>query len=227
MTDRMRRGCVTVLLASLVSVAAAGCHSNTDAKQAKKQMTTTKDLDLDQLIGWFGNPYVNSGLPVDDAFRVVESFRGAKGFVAPVNEEIWFGKSYDVALNGASDYAFVFMRVRRDPSGAASACVANLVTQSGEEDGEARRLFGAVKRGEPAPADSDAAKYIRTAQVTRPFAAIVDTEGTSKVIIDEPPRFIRQTPDRVLLIQAVASHATPQGTPLRGSGRYAELWKLR
>jgi hypothetical protein len=186
----------------LVALALASCH-----RPGVVHRTVATDLDLDGLAAWFGSPHIKTGMADDDALRVLDDFRTAETPELPASgEEVWFGATYDV--EGTSRFGFVFLRVRPD-----GGYATGLITESGEEDGDAHRLLNAVRSGQ-APPDSPALSYVKTAKATGPYVSW-SLVGKSRALGDDPPRWLRRAGSRLLMIQ-----------PLRRGGRFAELWRL-
>src|SRR5258706_16220731 len=122
----MRRG--LVMMARGVW-SGAGCGVSTARPPAEKSATksetrpvtttaTTKDLDVAEIRKWFGDPHVNTGVPEDDALRVLEDF-GKAGEPADwpragAGEAVGVGALYEGSQKGASGDGFIFLPPKSD-----------------------------------------------------------------------------------------------------------------
>jgi hypothetical protein len=209
-------------IAAALLAPTAACRDSTAKKSESKAVTTTNDLDVGEVRKWFGDPHVNTGVPEDQAVRVCDEFAKAAS-PGELGDGVWFGALYEVSQDGTSGDGFLFMRVKHEGGGAV-AYVAGLVPESGSEEAEARTVLAALKKGQPPPA-GETLKYVKTAPTEHAWAPL-NAVGKSRVVAERPPRFLRQSGNRLLLIQALPKYANDDGTPKKGTGRFAELWKL-
>jgi hypothetical protein len=201
------------------------CRSGATESRDTGQKTTA-DLNVVRLLGELGPRYAEPGKPAltpkDDAVRVLTEFRDAGPFVAvPASgEELWFGKTYDVAADTHGSEGYVFCRIKAGAPPTAFA--SGLVTEGWQEEGDAANILRELEAGQPVK-PSRGYHYMMTTAAEGGYAPLLRSDGTSSVMQGASPRWIRQSGARMLLVERLPGHPT---THFDGAGRYAELWRV-
>jgi hypothetical protein len=156
-------------------------------------------------------------------------------------QDVWFGFSYAIGGTADKKREMFFLQVQRgytpspeptldpaviDVSGSARA----LVPDDPSEEKDAVALLMALRKGDPAPAKSTAAEYLKT-DAPKEWRAMVKTTGASIGLLmgaGDPHVFVRKAGTRVLVVEydggKLLGHADKG---ISAKAWCAELWKLK
>ena len=210
-------------LVALALAAIVACHDDRSHARNETKLTTpvpstdelglSADLDPDSLSRDLGCSATAQGSVREEACRLVQDFRraGEVDSLPATGQATWFGQAF-VLLGAEAEWReFYFLqwkpgRGRNATPGKAtmeySVAARALIPEGAEQAAEAERLLRALRTHSPPPADSPAARFVKTTPPEDGFFGMSRTRGPS-LRFDEFARahFVRQFGPRLLMLE--------------------------